>query len=384
MAPASNSNRLRRVLFVVNLNPTKFGSLEEQIFILAKTFKRHQSLFVPVFVRALREKDEYAYQDAGLPVAYLDLNLFKVSTFLQLMHLIDSHKIEIVHWNLYNPMNMYVELLTFVKAGVMHFMTDHISRTSSGENSSQSVKRWIKMILFRCYDKVGGISNFILEDLRKQRCWGSLFRQHHFINTERFKPNPYVRAKIRDRHNVADRFVILVVAHLIPEKGVDVVLKALKALPAHVVLWIVGEGMERDSLETMTRQLNLKERVVFWGLQENVEPYMQTADCFVCPSIWGEAAGLVNLEALACGLPVIASSVGGIPELIDEGKTGFLFPAGDHIALTERITQLLSVPMLSHAMGERARSTAVDRFSIESKLDELLKVYVADSERLHP
>lgn len=383
MAPASNSHRLRRVLFVVNLNPTKFGSLEEQIFILAKTFKRHQSLFVPVFVRALREKDECAYQDAGLPVAHLDLNQFSVPTFLQLMRLIGCHRIEIVHWNLYNPMNMYVGLLTIAKPHVMHFMTDHISRTSSGANSFQSVKQWIKRILFRCYDKVGGISNFVLEDLKKQGCWGNLFRQYHFINTERFKPNPYMRTEIRNRHNVADRFVILVVAHLIPEKGVDVVLKALKALPTHVVLWIVGEGMERDSLEAMTRQLNLKERVVFWGLQENVDPYMQAADCFVCPSIWGEAAGLVNLEALACGLPVIASAVGGIPELIDEGKTGFLFPAGDQAALTERIIQLLTIPMLSHAIGQRARSTAVDRFSAEGKLEELLKVYVADPERLH-
>jgi len=383
MAPASNPNRLRRVLFVVNLNPTKFGSLEEQIIILAKTFKRYQSLFVPVFVRALREKDECAYQDAGLSVAHLELNQFTISNFLQLMRLIDSHKIEIVHWNLYSPMNMYVGLLRIAKPNVMHFMTDHISRTSSDANGSQSVKQWIKRILFRCYDKVGGISNFVLEDLRKQGCWGNLFRQYHFINTERFKPNPYMRAKVRDRHYVADCFVLLVVAHLIPEKGVDVVLKALKALPRHFALWIVGEGMERDSLEEMARQLNLKERVVFWGLQENVEPFMQAADCFVCPSIWGEAAGLVNLEALACGLPVIASAVGGIPEIIDEGKTGFLFPAGDHSALTERITRLPTVPMLSHVMGERARSTAVDCFSIEGKLDELLKVYVADSERTH-
>lgn len=384
MSPALNSNRLRRVLFVVNLDPTKFGSLEEQIYLLAHTFKKHQSLFVPVFVRRMKEKDESAYQNAGLPVAHLDLNLFSVSTFLKLMRLINCHKIEIVHWNLYNPMNMYVGLLRIARPHVMHFMTDHISRTSSGANSSHSVKWWIKRILFRCYKKVGGISNFVLEDLRKQECWGNVFRQYHFINTERFKPNPYVRAKIRDRHNAADRFILLVVAHLIPEKGVNVVLKSLKALPTHVVLWIVGEGMERDSLETMTRQLNLKERVVFWGLQENVEPFMQAADCFVCPSIWGEAAGLVNLEALACGLPVIASAVGGIPELIDEGKTGFLFPAGDHAALKERITQLLTVPMLSQAMGEQARTMAVDRFSVESKLDELLKVYVADSERLHP
>src|SRR5215472_1541198 len=383
MSFASSSHRLRRVLFVVNLNPTKFGSLEEQIFILAKTFKRHQSLFIPVFARALREKDECAYQDAGLPVAHLDLNQFSISTFLQLMRLIGRHKIEIVHWNLYNPVNIYVGLLTIAKPHVMHFMTDHISRTSSGANSSQSVKQWIKRILFRRYSKVGGISNFVLADLRKQGCWDNLFRQYHFINTERFKPNPYVRAKVRNRHNVADRFVILVVAHLIPEKGVDVVLKALKALPTHVVLWIVGEGMERDSLEAMTRLLNLKERVVFWGLQENVEPYMQAADCFVCPSIWEEAAGLVNLEALACGLPVIASAVGGIPELIDEGKRGFLFPAGDQAALTERIIQLLTVPMLKHIMGEQARSTAVDRFSVEGNLEELLKIYVADSERTH-
>ena len=72
-----------------------------------------------------------------------------------------------------------------------------------------------------------------------------------------------------------------------------------------------------------------------------MEPLLQAADCAVCPSIWSEAAGLVNLEAQACGLPVIARRIGGIPELVEDGRTGFLFTPGDHRELAERLRRPL-------------------------------------------
>ena len=71
---------------------------------------------------------------------------------------------------------------------------------------------------------------------------------------------------------------------------------------------------------------------------------MQAADCLVCPSLWAEAAGLVNLEALSTGLPVVASRIGGIPEYVEDGKTGMLFPPGDHQALAALIRRLMDTP----------------------------------------
>ena len=79
---------------------------------------------------------------------------------------------------------------------------------------------------------------------------------------------------------------------------------------------------------------------------------MQGADCFVCPSLWAEAAGLVNLEAQSSGLPTVASNVGGIPEYVADGKTGFLFSPGNATELADRIRQLLSDAALYAAPGE--------------------------------
>ena len=117
------------------------------------------------------------------------------------------------------------------------------------------------------------------------------------------------------------------------------------------------------------------ERVRFLGPQDRVEPYLQAADVLVCPSLWQEAAGLVNVEAQACGLPVVASRIGGIPEYVEEGRTGLLFPPGDFRQLAACLTQLKESPDLCNRLGAEARRRAVERSSVAARLDDYLKLY---------
>ncbi len=173
--------------------------------------------------------------------------------------------------------------------------------------------------------------------------------------------------------------MVLAVAHLIPEKGIDVALRALAELPADVVLWVVGDGSEAGRLRRLQAELGLGERVRFLGPQRNVAPYMQAADCLACPSLWAEAAGLVNLEAQAVGLPVVGSRTGGIPEYIAEGETGLLFTPGDFREMAECIRQLLGDRQLCRRMGQAARAHALRRFSPESRLSEYLQLYCKPS-----
>ena len=368
--------RLRRVLYLVNLDPTKkFGSLEEQVLILAREFKVRGSLLVPVFNCPMEGTEADVYHSAQLPVEALDLNTFSFSKMGCLLQLIRKYDIEVLHWNFFQPMNPFAMLLKIKRPLVAHFITDHNSRTGEGDEQINPVKRVAKRWLFRVYSNVLCVSDYVQRDLDKQQVWKSLSRVHHFINTDRFRPDQTIRADLRDRLGVGNRFVMLVIAYLIPEKGVEVALKALQFLPPQVGLWIVGDGPQRSVLELRVKELRLEDRVVFCGQHFNVAPYVQAADCFVCPSLWGEAAGLVILEAMGCGLPVVASDVGGIPEFVQENATGYLFPAGDPEALAERVGRLIGGRERAQTMGEYACTTARQRFSVEVQLPNVLRFY---------
>jgi len=225
------------------------------------------------------------------------------------------------------------------------------------------------------YSKVLAVSDYVLEELERQAIWPNLGRYHHFVNTGRFQPDKATRSMMRCSQGVEKVFIVLVVAHLIREKGVHVAIQALKDLPSNVVLWIVGDGPERLPLERTAESLGVRERIRFCGLQAEVSPFMQAADCFVCPSLWKEAAGLVILEAMACGLPVIGSAVGGIPEFIQPGQTGSLVPAGDPGALAAHICRLYSSETEREEMRVKARALAVSQFSHESRISDAVAIY---------
>ena len=169
--------------------------------------------------------------------------------------------------------------------------------------------------------------------------------------------------------------VVLAVANLILEKGIDVALRALTLAPPGATLWVVGTGTEARKLQALSQELGVADRVTFFGQQVHVQPFMQAADCLVCPSRWAEAAGLVNLEALSTGLPVLASRIGGIPEYVEDGETGLLFAPGDHAALGALIGRLHDHPLECRQLGANARANACERFSVGSKINDYLDLY---------
>ncbi len=378
----AEAGQLKRVLFVLNLDPAgKFGSIEEQTLTLARSFRERGSLFLPVFLRPLDTESAEQYSRAGLEFEALTLGQFRLGTLRHLVRLIQQHRIEIVHWNFYHPVfNGYLWALTVLKPGVEHYFTDHISRpaTGSGRGSRGRRKSRLKMVLASRYRKILCVSDFVLAQVRGS-AGSQVVRLHHFINTDRFRPDPSVRSQVRQAQGVGEEFVAVTVAHLIKNKGIDVAVKALPQLPESVVLWVVGGGPERGNLEALAQALGLGSRVRFLGPQRNVEPLIQAADCALCPSVWAEAAGLVNLEAQACGLPVVASRIGGIPEFVEDGRTGFLFAPGDHHELAERIHQLCDDPELRQRMGQEARSKAILRYSTQSLLSEHLGLYLREA-----
>ena len=379
ISPGTNviAKSLPRVLYAVVLDPTqKFGSLEEQIICLAREFQLQGSHFCPLFICPEGTNGYTAFQAAGIEAEYLDLRTFRWSQLARLSRIISRRGITLVHWNFTEMLrNSYVWWLTLLRPKVRHCYTDHISRMSGARQASGSLKATLKRLLLRRYDKVFCVSQFVLNDLRNQEIRSNLKLSRHFINTDRFCPDAAVRAEIRRKFQIRDCFVVLVVAHLIKAKGVDTLIRALTELPDQVVSWIVGDGDELARLKQLSFELHVASRVRFHGLQKNVAPFMQAADCFVCPSLWAEAAGLVNLEASAAGLPVIASRIGGLPEHVQDGRTGFLFSPGDHSELACYVRALAENSALHSKMSAHARAMAVERFSADVQIPEYLESY---------
>jgi glycosyltransferase involved in cell wall biosynthesis len=164
--------------------------------------------------------------------------------------------------------------------------------------------------------------------------------------------------------------VLLAVARLTPQKGVDVAVRALPSLPADTVLVVLGEGPERPVLEHLARVLGVEGRVFLPGRVPDVAAWLRRATLLVHPARW-EGFGLGVLEAMLAGLPVVASRVSSLPELVVEGETGLLVPPDDEQALAAAIVDALA----RRDLGPAGRERALRDFSVGRMADRTVAVY---------
>jgi glycosyltransferase involved in cell wall biosynthesis len=155
------------------------------------------------------------------------------------------------------------------------------------------------------------------------------------------------------------------VAHLVPHKGIDVLLRAFAlARGGGARLRVVGDGPELPDLQVLARGLGLGGRVHFLGLRDDVESQLRAADAYVHPTLV-EGFGNAVAEAMACGLPVVASRAGGIPEVVEDGVSGLLVPPGEVAPLARAIERVARDVALRRALGASARARVVERFSLD-------------------
>ena len=199
------------------------------------------------------------------------------------------------------------------------------------------------------------------------------------IDTEFFKPPNSAKEQIRSHWGIdKSDFVVAGVGRLVKGKGYDLLLKSIAAIPPteRPILLLAGDGSERTSLEKLAADLGVSEKVRFLGFQNDVRSVYWAADVFAhVPTTFPEGTPNAILEAMAAGLPVIASKLGGIPEVIRNGETGLLVPAGDLDALTETLLKLRSDPSLRAAIGQAGQNSVRENHSIHSLIERTLQVY---------
>jgi glycosyltransferase involved in cell wall biosynthesis len=155
------------------------------------------------------------------------------------------------------------------------------------------------------------------------------------------------------------------------------VLETFRRLLDHGVdaeLCLVGDGPERPQLEQRARDLGIARRTLFAGYQREIAPYFDLFDAFLLPSA-NEGTPVVAIEALAAQRPVVATRVGGVPDVVRDGVDGFLVDVGDVDALAARLAELSRDPELRRRFGEAGREAVVPRYRVSRLIDDVDALY---------
>ncbi len=198
------------------------------------------------------------------------------------------------------------------------------------------------------------------------------------VDEERFSPlkSP---TSIRTEFGMDEETVVVgTVSSLTPHKGHEYLIQAaslvLGTLPS-VKFLIVGDGPLRQRLEDQAKNLNIHPAVIFTGTRKDIPEILSLMDVFVLPSHTREGLGIAIIEAMAAERPVVATDIGGIPEVVNNSETGLLVPPGDPKALSKAIIELLQDPSRAKTMGEKGRIRVKEKFTVKKMLSEIENVY---------
>jgi glycosyltransferase involved in cell wall biosynthesis len=253
-----------------------------------------------------------------------------------------------------------------------------VSRGWTGENWKVSLYERLDRFNLRYMDAVVAVSDGQAAKVRKAGVPEAKLRViRNAARLDAFKqPDPAYRARLRDLARVEETERVVVAAgRLSPEKGFDTLLDAAASLvdaPCRFVVF--GEGAERDRLAEKIVSLGLRERFILAGFRDDLDHWLPWADVVALPS---RTEGLPNvaLEASAAGVAVVATRVGGTPEVIEEGTNGFLAPSDDPAALAEPIRRLCLDDELRRSLGESGRARMRERFSFAAQADAYVRLF---------
>jgi N-acetyl-alpha-D-glucosaminyl L-malate synthase BshA len=185
----------------------------------------------------------------------------------------------------------------------------------------------------------------------------------NFVNCDVYKPDEARRRELRPKYARADEKIVIHLSNFRRVKRVGDVMETFVRIAREVPsrLMLIGDGPDRSIAEHLALHHGIQDRVHFLGKQDSVQDLLPLGDLMLMPSEM-ESFGLAALEGMACRVPCIATRVGGVPELVEDGVNGMLFPVGDVEAMAAAAIRILKDDALQQTMAEAARKTAQDKF----------------------
>ena len=317
------------------------------------------------------------FRDAGLEIEMLPVRSkgFDTSVPFKLGSLFRERRVDIVHTH--NPQPLIMSAVPGRTAGAVLIHTKH------GVNPDTWKRMLIRRTAARLVHRFVAVSDATARVALEQReCRPSqLLTIPNGIDVSRFAPSAADRRATRLELGLDDDdFFVLTVGRLWPEKGHEFLVRALVPILAdssdgpRTHLAIAGDGPERANLDHLIDDLGLAHRVRLLGNRRDVPNLVAAADTFVLSSV-REGLPLVIPEAMAGGLAVVSTAVGGIPKVVIDDDTGFLVKSGDSAAMLERITALRDDAELRERLGASGRSRALKSYSCERMVEDYVNLY---------
>jgi len=356
----------------------RVGGAEQQAMLLAKGLRRRGWLVSMVALSGSGGAAAAELEDAGVRFLSLQMRrgLADPRGWLRFHSWLCREQPDVVHAHL--PHAAWLARWSRLAAPIP-LVVDTLHSSSTGTMGRQfgyACSRWLT-------DHVTAVSQ---ATAAAHRSAGMVSKSHlsvigNGIDVDAWRPDAHGRAKARRELGVRNEFLWLAVGRLETVKDYPSLLLAMTRTPEKARLIVLGAGPREGELMELADRLGLKRRVRFAGFEPNVVRWMRAADGFVLSSRY-EGLPMVLLEAGACGVPVVATDVPGTREVVVDGQTGWLAPAGDAPKLAKTMKKLMCMrPDERRAMEERARRHVTEHFSLEAVLDRWERLYADLLER---
>jgi glycosyltransferase involved in cell wall biosynthesis len=355
---------------VLDLHP---GGTQRLVIEMSKHLRRQAD----VRVCCLDEPGEWADEllDLEIPVIALSRKPgFRPGLAVQVARLARRYDLDVIHCHHYSPF-VYGALAARLRPGLRLVFTEH-GRVADTPPSGK--RRLANLLLSRAPGRFFAVS----EDLRTHMLAEGFERERVGVIYNGIDPGPPPTARDRAAARQilglpADALVVGTVARLDPVKDLNTLLAAFADLArelAEAVLVVIGDGPELERLEGAAREAGIESRISFTGARNDARRLVAAFDVYANTSVT-EGVSVTLLEAMAAGLPVVATRVGGTPEVVVAEETGLLVPAREPALVAESVSRLAADSALRSRLGQAGRERLSRKFTLEQMVGRYLGVY---------
>jgi glycosyltransferase involved in cell wall biosynthesis len=371
----SEKNKLIPIRVLYLITELNMGGAQQALFRLLSGLDRNR--YQPIVACLYNGRSEVAQQINQSGIRVIDLGMqpkWRLDAVWRLHRLVQREKPVILHaWMIHaNILGRIVGRLNRVPVVIISRRTQNLDGVG---------REWVNRKLSGWSDATIAVSECVrqVEIARARTDPAKVITIHNGIEAEQYRQiDSMVSDRIRrELHTPLEAVVIASVGRLHPVKGFANLLTAMKSIHARfpdVFLWLVGDGEQRTALEAQVRQLGLENVVVFAGMRRDIPEILTAVDIFTLAS---HVEGMPNavLEAMAAGLPVVATQVGGVPEIVVDGQTGLLVPPADVQALARGLLTLIEDAPLRQRFGVAGRQRVFKRFDIAVTRQKTVDLY---------